>query len=277
MMNDAKPFIVDRRQFLSCSVTAAAASLVLPAALAQADADPPAKRYRAVIIGDTGHGNYGHQHDLIFNNRSDVELVAIADPDPAGRASAAQRTKAPRQYADYREMLAREKPELVCIALRWPQPHHAMAMAALNIGAHLYIEKPFTTTLAEADEILSTAERAGRKVAVAHQMRLTPPIRLLKRKLDEGFIGELLHIDVWSKQDKRAGGEDMLVLGTHLFDLIRHFAGDPVSCTARVLQQGREITKADARAGTEPIGPVAGDEVYAQLAMPRGVNVSFTS
>jgi predicted dehydrogenase len=99
----------------------------------------------------------------------------------------------------------------------------------------------------------------------------------LKRSISDGLIGDLLQIDAWGKQDARAGGEDTLVLGTHLFDLMRLFAGDPRWCTARVLQKGKDVTPADAHATGEDIGPVAGDEVSAQFAFDDGVNAAFTS
>src|SRR5205085_4746722 len=182
------------------------------------------------IIGHTGKGDYGHGLDVIFNGRGNIEVVAVADPVPAGRAAAAARSKALRQYEDYRLMLEKEKPRLVCIAPRWTNQHHAMALAALGIGAHLYMEKPFTQTLAEADEVLAEADRAGLRIAVAHQMRLAPGILQLKKKIDEGLLGELAQIRAYGKQDHRAGGEDMLVLGTHLFDLIRFFAGNASWC-----------------------------------------------
>jgi len=236
-----------------------------------------AKRWRAAIIGHTGHGDYGHGLDVAFNDLSNIEVVAIADPDAAGRAKAAQRSKAQRQYADYGEMLAKEKPELVVIAPRWSEEHHAMAMAALNGGAHLLTEKPFTATLAEADEILAAADRAKRKIAVAHQMRLSPGIVHLRRAVTEGLIGDLVQIRSWGKQDSRAGGEDMMVLGTHVFDLLRLFAGDALWCSAQVLSKGHEITNADARTVTEKIGPVAGDEIEAQFGFAKGVTASFTS
>jgi predicted dehydrogenase len=174
-------------------------------------------------------------------------------------------------------MLDKEKPQLVSIAPRWTDDHHAMAMAALAAGAHLLTEKPFMQTLLEADEVLAAASRAGRKIAVAHQMRLAPGIVQLKRAIDQGTIGDLLQIDAWGKQDSRAGGEDMLVLGTHLFDLMRLFAGDARWCTARVLQDGRDITLSDAHPAGEGIGPIAGDEVFAQFGFDRGVNATFTS
>lgn len=237
----------------------------------------PLQKFRAAIIGHTGQGNYGHELDLIFNGRANVEVVAVADPDPGGRGRAAQRTGALRTYADYREMLQREVPQLVCVAPRWTDEHHALAKAALETGAHVFSEKPFTQTLAEADELLALAKRRGCKIAVAHQMRSAPNIVLLKRQLHAGLIGDLLEIRAHGKQDRRAGGEDLIVLGVHLFDLMRLFAGEPLWCAARVLHSDRDITLADARSATEGIGPVAGDAIFAQFAFPDGVNATFQS
>jgi predicted dehydrogenase len=234
-------------------------------------------KWRAGIIGHTGQGNYGHGLDLVFNDRPNVEVVAVADPDAAGREGAAKNSRALRQYADYREMLEKEKPHLVSVAPRATAEHHAMAMSAFSIGAHVYMEKPFATTLAEADELIAFADKKRLRIAVAHQMRLAPGILNLKQSIGEGLIGELVQIRAYGKQDNRAGGEDLLVLGTHLFDLIRFFAGNPVWCSARVLQSGREITRQNARAASEEIGPVAGDEIEAQFAFENGIQVSFTS
>jgi predicted dehydrogenase len=232
---------------------------------------------RAAVIGHTGRGDYGHSLDVIFNGLPNVQVVAVADPVAAGREAAAKRSGALRQYADYREMLDREQPQLVSIAPRWSEQHHAMGMAALRAGAHLCLEKPITPTLAEADELLALAEKLGRKIAVAHQMRLAPNIVHLKRQLAEGLIGELLQVRAWGKQDDRAGGEDMLVLGTHLFDMLRNLVGDPAWCTAHIRHQGREFTKADARTVKEQIGLVGGTEIEAQFGFANGVVAGFTS
>jgi predicted dehydrogenase len=249
----------------------------MPVALRPSAAAAIQRKYRAAIIGHTGAGNYGHGLDLIFVGRPDMEVVALADADADGRVKAAARTGAARQYADYREMLAKEKPDLVGVAPRWTNQHHAMALTALQGGAHVFSEKPFTRTLAEADELLSAAEKAGLKIAVAHQMRLSPGILFLKQKIDAGLIGELLEIRAHGKQDTRAGGEDLLVLGVHLFDLIRFFAGDAQWCTARILQNGQAVTLQSARPATEGIGLVLGDELFAQFAFAKGVNATFTS
>lgn len=264
-----------RREFVRLTLGLSLGVAVLPGPTSAATS----RKLRAAIIGHTGHGNYGHELDVIFNDRENVEVVAVADPDAAGRAKAAERSGAKRTYADYREMLEREKPQLVSIAPRWTDEHFAMAKAALETGAHLFIEKPFTQSLAEADELLALAltKRRGLKIAVPHQMRSAPNIVHLKRKLDEGLLGELLEIRAHGKQDARAGGEDLVVLGVHLFDLMRLFAGEPLWCNSRVLQAGRDITPADARAATEGIGPVAGDAISAQFAFARGVNATFKS
>lgn len=266
---------MQRREFLQQTVGAAA--LVLAGSIPAARAENSAPRWTAAVIGHTGRGNFGHNMDVVFKHRPDIELVALADPDAAGRAKAQARTGARRTYADYREMLAQERPQLVSVAPRFTDQHHAMVRAALEAGTHVYCEKPFTRTLAEADDLLALAAKNARKIAVAHQGRNSPATLELKRQLDEGVLGELLEIRVHGKQDKRAGGEDLLVLGTHQFDLVRFFAGDPLWCTARVVQAGREITLADAHPATEDIGLIVGDEIEAMFALPRGVNVHYTS
>lgn len=264
-----------RRQFLARSLSLAALATT-PARAAEALATA-GRTFRAVIIGHTGHGNYGHEHDLIFNGRENITVVAVADPDAGGRAQAAARSHALRSYADYHQMLEKEKPDLVCVAPRCTDEHHAMAVAALRVGAHLYLEKPITQTLAEADEVLALADRAGLKIVVAHQMRLAPNILALKTAIGDGLLGELLEMRSHGKQDHRAGGEDLIVLGVHLFDLLRFFAGEPLWCAARISQAGHEITLEDAHPAPENIGPVAGDEILAEFAFAKGIHATFVS
>lgn len=270
-LDSARP--LSRRALLKGAVLATVAP-ALWAARGDEAARPPR---RAAIIGHTGGGDYGHGLELVFNDRVGIQVVAVADPDPAGCARAAAASGAAAQYADYREMLERERPELVSIGPRWTDQHHAMVSHALRCDAHVFVEKPFTQTLAEADDLIALAARQRLRIVVAHQMRLAPNILELARQLEAGRLGDLLEMRGYGKQDHRAGGEDMMVLGTHIFHLMRLFAGAPQWCTARVLQDGREITAADACAATEPIGPVAGDEIDAQFAFGGGVFGTFTS
>ena len=264
---------MSRREFVRATSSAGA---VAAAGLSRLPAQPGAK-FKAAIIGHTGRGDYGHGLEGIFNNRPNIEIVALADPDPNGRARTAAKIGAARTYADYGEMLAKERPQLVSIAMRQADQHHAIALAALSAGAHIYCEKPFTTAPVEADELRAEAEKRRLKIAVAHTMRMQPVIVQLKQAIAEGVLGDLVELRAFGKQDTRAGGEDMMVLGSHLFDLMRLFLGDPLDCSARVLWQGRDITPADRRLVTDNVGYVAGDQVFAQFAFRNGVNATFTS
>jgi len=243
---------------------------------AQENAAPP---LRAVVIGHTGRGDYGHGMEKIFTGRPGVELMALADPDEAGRKKTAASLGLTNHYADYREMLAKEKPALVSVGMRHSDQHRDVILAALQAGAHVYAEKPVTSTPAEADELIAAATAGKLKVAVAHTMRQTKHIRRLRDAIQqEKLIGDLMEMRAYGKQDPvRAGGEDLMVLGSHLMDLLRMFAGDPLWCSARVLTGGRDITRADARMVADNVGPVAGNEVFAQYAFGGGVNATFTS
>ncbi|MBN2505092.1 MAG: Gfo/Idh/MocA family oxidoreductase [Verrucomicrobia bacterium] len=260
-----------RRKFIAMAA-AAAAWAKSPAR----SADAPAKRYRAAIIGRTGGGDYGHGYDQIFNGLENVTVVAVADPDAAGRQTAAQRSGAARQYADFRDMLRREQPDLVSIAPRQPDCHPDMCLAAIEAGASLFIEKPFTETPADADRILAAAERKGARIVVAHTRRWTPMFVKAGALLRQGWVGQVRAVRCQGKQDARAGGEDMIVLGTHDFDLMRFYFGNPRWCQASVTVGGRDIGKADVRFGKEPIR-VAGDTIHALFAFPENVMLHWSS
>ncbi|MBN8248138.1 MAG: Gfo/Idh/MocA family oxidoreductase, partial [Verrucomicrobia bacterium] len=155
--------------------------------------------------------------------------------------------------------------------------HAEIALGCLKSGAHCYIEKPLVRTCQEADAVRAEAERRQRRVAVAHTMRMSPAVRRLRDLVAAGRIGDLREMQVWGKQDARAGGEDLMVLGTHLMDLMRLFAGDPLWISARITSGGRDITVTDRRHVRDEVGWVAGDTVRAQIAFGNGVQGNFTS
>lgn len=258
-----------RRRFLGAMGTLVCAGPLLPA-----DAGDP---LRAAVIGHTGRGDYGHGLERIFVGKTGIRIVAVVDPDPAGRARTMASIGAGAGYAAVAGMLEAERPQLVSIAMRHADQHAELALACLRAGAHLYMEKPFVRSPAEADGVLSEAARRDRRIAVAHTMRMMPVVRRLRDALKEGLIGELREMRAYGKQDARAGGEDMMVLGSHLFDLMRLFAGDPEWVTARVLQGRRDIAREDRRLTKDNVGWVAGDRVFAQFGFGSGVNATFTS
>ena len=235
------------------------------------------RTYTACAIGSTGRGNYGHDLDVAFQKLSGVTMLAVADPDEKGREAARRRSGAVRAYGDWREMLEKERPNLVSIGPRWVENRLEMISAAAEVGAHVYMEKPMAASLEEADAIVAKAEKHRIKIALAHQACLAPVVLHLKKLLGQGLIGDLLEMRTRGKEDQRSGGEDLMVLGTHCMYLMRFFGGEPSWCSARVTQNGREITVEDRRAATEPLGPVAGDSIHATYAFPGGVQGHFAS
>ncbi|MBI5383236.1 MAG: Gfo/Idh/MocA family oxidoreductase [Verrucomicrobia bacterium] len=262
-----------RREFLKAGALTAGSLYLATRALA---ADAPARTWRAAIIGRTGGGDYGHGYDQIFKGLDGVVVEAIADRDEAGLQKAAARSGAQRQYRDYREMLAKEKPDLVAIAPRQPDCHKEMCLAAIEVCRGIFIEKPLAETPADADAILSAADQRGVKIQVAHNRRYTPDFVRVGALVREGLIGEVRQVQIYGKQDTRAGGEDMIVLGTHDFDLMRSYFGDPLWCQASVTVAGRDIERADVAKGKEPI-LVAGDTIHALFGFPKSVVAHWSS
>lgn len=256
-----------RRQFLGTA----------PAALPLVWPRRAGRTYTACVIGNTGRGGYGHGLDLAFQKIPNVRVVAVADPDGKGREAARQRIGAERAYADWREMIRREKPHLLSIGPRWVEQRLEMVEAAAEAGSHVFMEKPVAASLEEADAIVDAAERRGIRIAVAHHARLYPSVQHLKKLVDEGLLGDLLEVRTRGKEDHRSGGEDLMVLGTHGLYLMRYFAGEPLWCSARVTEKGRDVTAEDRRPATEPLGPVAGDTIHASYAFPNGVQGHFAS
>lgn len=219
--------------------------------------------YRAAIIGHTGRGNYGHGLDIAFMGFPNIKIVAVADPDEEGRTKVQQRTGAPAAYADYRAMLEKERPNLVAIAPRYVGDRVAMVEAAAAVGAHLYVEKPLARSLADADKMLAACERAGVKMAVAHQGRLHPVALHAVQLVQSGEIGRLRLIRGFGKMDHRGGGQDLMILGTHVLDQMRLFGGDATWASAEILDDARLTTPDDLRPGQEEIAPIAGNGLRA--------------
>ena len=97
---------------------------------------------RVAIIGHTGQGDFGHSLEQAFVGVEGAEIVALADPDAGSRRQYGERTGARSTYADYREMLAAEKPDIAVLATHEMSGHLQMVLAAAAVGAHVYVEKP---------------------------------------------------------------------------------------------------------------------------------------
>lgn len=264
---------LNRRSFMASAAAVAAA-----VASSSAQAQPAAKKYRACIIGDTKQGGYGHSMHLAFALRPDVEVVALADPDEAGRTKYAAEAGAARTYADYREMLDKEKPNLVAVGPRCTVRHKEYLLACAAIAAHGYMEKPLSVDLAEADAMVAAIEAQKLKWSIAYNVRATPVLAHVKKAvMEDRILGSVLEVRSRGKEDDRAGAEDMIVLGTHVFDLMVYLLGKPTSCSAEITWNGKPATPADVREATEPLGPIVGNRIHAMYGFEGGIAGHFSS
>lgn len=239
------------------------------------------RNYRVAVIGHTGRGNYGHGLDVVWQQLDNVQIVAVADADAAGRAAAQKRLAAANAYADYREMLQKERPQIVSVALRHLDQHRDIVVACAEAGASIFLEKPMARDLLEADQMIAACERHHVKLAIAHQTRYSPRLQRVKEMIAAGVLGDILEMRGRGKEDARVGGTDLMVLGTHILDLMRFIAGDARWCQARVGVKEKErvrlATKADLRDGGEGMGNVAGDHITASYGFDNGVTGYFAS
>ena len=227
-------------------------------------------KYRAAIIGATGRGDYGHGLDEAFRDVDSVEVVALADADPQGLEATGAKLGIAQRYADYRQMLEAERPDLVAIAPHSVNERGAMIKAAAGVGAHIYCEKPLVATLAEADAIYAACSAAGVQLAMAHQFGAMPAVRRALVEVRAGTYGRLLCLWARPKDDARGGGEELIVHGTHLFDLMIAFAGPPQWVSGHIGVDGRDATPAAARRHPH-LGPMAGDALSATFGFGDGV------
>ncbi len=194
------------------------------------------KKLRAAVVGV---GYLGQFHAEKLAALKDVALVAVADAD----ASRAQRVAAQHgceAFGDYRELAG--KIDLACVAVP-TERHHEVALALLQAGVHVLVEKPIARTLEEADALVAAARKRGVLLAVGHLERYNPAFRALAAALDKP-----LYIDCERLSGFKQRGIDVdvvLDLMIHDLDLVASLAKSEIAqlsaCGFHVLTDSIDI------------------------------------
>jgi predicted dehydrogenase len=237
-----------------------------------------AKTWRVAVVRDTSKPMLGlHGLHVAFRGLPNVDVVAYVDSNTEDLAQKMAVIGARRHYATLPEMLDAEAPDIVVLCSRHPGDHLPQIEAATQAGCHIYCEKPLTASLLEADRIVELTERRGIRLCMAHPGRYALAFRTMKALLESGEIGRPLKVLGQGKCDHRGGGEDLIVLGTHILDLQTFFFGPPEYVYADITQDGRPIVMSDGAETVEPIGPAAGDSILAHFRFPGDVRGLFES
>ena len=193
---------------------------------------------RYAIVG--GAATIAGEHTQAIATLPSARLAAIADVN-AEKGSERARELGCAFYADYRELLAQERPDVVAVCT--PHPTHAeITIAALEAGSHVLCEKPLASVLSEADAMIDAAERTGRLLAVNFQQRFRPEIEYARALIAGGELGDLVRslcIAPWLRTHayfrtaswrgtwQGEGGGVLLNQAPHTIDLFIYLAGMP--------------------------------------------------
>ena len=178
-------------------------------------------------LGLAGLGSMGRNHLRVISNHAETTLAAVADTDPAILAAAVAQTEA-RGYSDPLAMI--EGAEIDGLVIAAPTTAHvALALAAIERGLPVLVEKPLAATVEDGLAILTAARRHGVRVQVGHVERYNPAVLEMGRLLRAGWLSTIYAIT-----SRRAGPfpariRDVGVtvdLGTHDVDMICWIAGE---------------------------------------------------
>jgi len=191
---------------------------------------------KAAVIGV---GSMGRHHARVYAELPQTTLVGVADVAVEAGQQIASKYNVPA-YTEYRELLEREKPDMVTVAVP-TRFHQEVAEQVMDAGAHVLIEKPIAATVKEALALIARAKSLGRHLMVGHIVRFNPAIQTLKAHLDAGELGHIFQIVCRRIGPFPARIRDVGVvvdLAPHDLDVMRFISGDePVRVYAETEQQ----------------------------------------
>lgn len=207
-------------------------------------------RYRVAVVG---LGNAGFTlHLPALEGLAGTIVVGACDTDAAQRERAAKRFGV-RTFEDFGEMLAESRPDMVIIGTP-PHTHYEYTLRALAAGVDVLCEKPFVSSVEEADRIIAAAKRSGRAVALNHEFREMPIFRALREAAKPSEIvfaqaWQLMDLPPWAEPGWRGQmlQRTLYEAGVHLVDFLMALFGEkPLAVSATTSTCGVREGETDA-------------------------------
>ena len=196
------------------------------------------QKLRCAVVGlGIGQMHVGSYQECPYS-----DLVAICDINAVRLKEVGNKFGIPeeKRYLDIGEMLAKENLDVCSIAVP-NHLHKALTIQALEANCHVLCEKPMAMNSAEAQEMVDTAKRMGKRLMIDFSYRCYEQSVALKKAVDDGMLGDIYYartqwlrrkgapsgIGCWFSQKEFAGGGPLLDLGVHRLDLALWLMGYP--------------------------------------------------
>jgi UDP-N-acetyl-2-amino-2-deoxyglucuronate dehydrogenase len=207
----------------------------------------PNERIKYALIGC---GRIAPNHiAAVIANRGAIDFASACDvvPEHMGKllCEFGLEDTGVKRYQDYREMLEKERPQLVAVATE-SGLHAQIALDAINAGCNVIVEKPLAMSLADADALVNAADMRGVKLCTCHQNRFNKSVQKIRGALEAGRFGRLYHAAAhirWNRGEDyytqapwrgkwASDGGALMNQCIHNIDLLRWMMGDPVEVMA---------------------------------------------
>lgn len=188
-------------------------------------------------IGLIGAGSISGAHLDAYANHPDVEVYAICDLNEERAKEKAEKYGASKTFTNYHDLLA--LPEIHAVSIcTWNNTHAEIAIAALEAGKHVLVEKPLCKTVEEALKVEEAVKTSGKVLQVGFVRRYASNTQTLKQFIDQGELGEIYYAKAsclrrlgnpggWFADVERSGGGPLIDLGVHIIDICWYLMGRP--------------------------------------------------
>lgn len=188
-------------------------------------------------VGVIGGGSISEFHIIPYMKNDGVELVALCDSNEQRLAKVGERYSVTELYSSYEELLQNPKIDAVSICT-WNNTHAVIAIAALEAGKHVLVEKPLSMTVAQALAVEVAVKKSGKVLQVGFVRRHGDNTKLLKQFIDQDELGEIYYAKAsclrrlgnpggWFSDQSKSGGGPLIDLGVHMIDICWYLMGKP--------------------------------------------------
>jgi predicted dehydrogenase len=220
-----------------------------------------------IKIGVIGYGYWGPNIVRNFHAHESAEVVMVCDKLPKSQERLRKAYPSMPFTVDENDIL--KSPDIDAVAVVTPVwTHFELAKKALENGKHVFVEKPFTTSVAQAEELIELAERKRLKIMVDHTFLFTGAVKKIRQLVDEGALGKIYYYDSLRVN---------LGLFQHDVNVIWDLAAHDLSIMDHVLREKPEAVVATGESHLNGMQDVAFITVYFPNRIIAHINVNWLS